>query len=730
MIDGVIPPIIGLSNADYRGFVVTRTRTRLPLLPDTLRARLSGAIVLASLLLFLIVFGATRIATAAFTRSTVAHDARRTLVTARAILGAQAEVLDSYVVGYTEWDEFYAHTLRPDPAFTSSELDPWLRDRSGADGVLWMNAAGTTIFSYGDASDLDALSTLARRSGEPSAGPVLLPSGLAIASVRPVVGDPPSQKPAGWLAVVQRVDLDQLAQTLGVDARFEAVSERVAGEGSLGAVAGYASAASWIRGDAFEARGTLVGLYGRPAGTLVLSEPLRGDPVLASWTFPLAMGLVSLLVGLAFGTALSRTVARPLETTLAVLRDEGLRAVRGEPPAERGLDDSALPSEFRGLTQTVHDLVQLLSVRERELAQATDQALAAEQALRTVLDESAEAKMLVQRGIVEVANPAFATCVGRPLGLILRKPLEELLGAMDIASPEGEPLTPAELIERALENDVVVRCNAPEHGERWMEVRADTTAAPDAFVLSARDVTEQYRLEKLRSEIISLVSHDLRAPLTVLSGYVQMLERDITEEQRSRIVASMRESTERMRSLVEDLLDSARAQQALAPSVVEPVDLVTLATNVAQATRVAFGRDVAVLARTQVEAAGDAKRLRQALDNLVVNAIKHTPPDAEIRIVVDRSGATATLAVEDTGPGVPPEAREAVFDRFAQLGEESGGVGLGLYIVRTIAETHGGRAYVEDAPGGGARFVIELPLASKPRQTHSAQSAPDDSSSA
>ncbi|MDI6711708.1 MAG: ATP-binding protein [Anaerosomatales bacterium] len=690
-------------------------RIRMPLLPDTLRARLSGTVVLASLLLFGVVFGATRIAAAAFTESAVAHDARRTLVTARAILDAQAETLDSYAVAYVEWDEFYEHTLRPDPAFVAEEFDPWLRERSNADVVLWMDASGSTVFSFGRPADLDVLRATTSAVASAAVGVIRLPSGLAIATMRPIVGAPPG-KPVGWLAVARVVDLASLGDALGVSARYEPVSERFSGEGSLGEVPGFRSAASWQRGDAFEARGTLTAVDGSPAGALILAEPLRGDPVLASWSFPLLMGLVSLVAGLGFGTALSKTVATPLEKTLSVLREDGLRAVHGQPPEERTPVDPVLPAEFRDLSETVHELVDLLARREGELAAATEQALAAEQALRTVLDESAEAKMLVQRGVVEVANPAFAACVGQPLGLILHKPLDELLAVMDIASPEGEPLTPAELVERALENEIVVRCNAPGQGERWMEVRADVTAAPDAFVLSARDVTEQYRLEQLRSEIISLVSHDLRAPLTVLSGYIDMLGRDLSDEQRSRINTAMREAVERMRALVEDLLDSGRARQALAPSTIVPVDLAALATQAANALRVAFGREVAVVVKSHAEAAGDPKRLRQALDNLVVNAVKHTPSDAEIRIVVERERSRVRLAVEDTGPGVPPSEREAIFERFTQLeGAASDGAGLGLYIVRTIAETHDGRVYVEDAPGGGARFVIELPAAAKAR---------------
>jgi signal transduction histidine kinase len=444
---------------------------------------------------------------------------------------------------------------------------------------------------------------------------------------------------------------------------------------------------------------------------------------LMRYALPLTLGLLSMLLGLSVGMALGRLIRRPIEGFVEYVRDQGQLAVEGLPFQEHLEIDPELPIEFLELGRVIEELLGQLRERQAELNAASEQIVAAEHAFRTVVNDASEVKLLVHAGVVDVANPAAAACLGKPLALVLGQPVVSLLADMNMTMENGDEIDVDALFELALDRPTLVRCDSPEHGERWMKITISESASPNTFVLTARNVTDEHRLEALRTEIVSLVSHDLRAPLTVISGYLELLSRPLDDDARAKAYEAAQTAAGRMASLLGELLETTRAEQVFAPSVFEKVRLGLLAEDVAEAMRLGSNHEIVIVKRKKAEVLGDPLRLRQAIENLVGNAIKHTPDGTDVTVIIDATETRGVLMVEDCGPGVPDDARESIFERFTQLRRRAGreGLGLGLYIVRVIAESHGGSVRAERAESGGARFVLEIPLA-----PHARRIAPED----
>ncbi|MBN2247127.1 MAG: ATP-binding protein, partial [Coriobacteriia bacterium] len=464
-------------------------------------------------------------------------------------------------------------------------------------------------------------------------------------------------------------------------------------------------------GNLYRVEATLAGLDGQPAATVYLEQP---DPGLGDgrlWlvvTVPLALGLITVALAFLLGMAISRSVTDPLHRFVTYLQEEGYLALHGLRTDDALMVDPGLPEDFAELGEVITDLMSQLRVNQAELLEANDQALAAERAFRTVVEESPELKILVRDGVVEIANPAAAHFFGLHLGDLLRADPAGLFSGVEFFSEAGEPVDLLEAGRVSGGRTQVVRCVAGEQPERWMEVSV-AFIDPDQhdYVISARNVTEERRLEALREEVLSLASHDLRSPLTVVRGYLDILEKPVEDQQREKAVASARRATERLESLLNDLRDATRVERVLAPQVMRPVDLGELARQVAGSLQIGALQRIVVDAASPLCVLGDSDRLEQALTNLVGNAIKHGPPEGEIRIRVSEREGHAVVAVEDDGPGIPLEHRDTLFERGVRGSEDTPGMGLGLYIVRVVSEAHGGRAYVEPT-ADGTRFVIEL----------------------
>ena len=220
--------------------------------------------------------------------------------------------------------------------------------------------------------------------------------------------------------------------------------------------------------------------------------------------------------------------------------------------------------------------------------------------------------------------------------------------------------------------------------------------------------------QRLR-HFVSDASHELRTPLTSIRGYAELMRRtpDMTEEDVVLATRRIEEEGQRMGVLVDDLLLLARLDQGR-PLEMAPVDLGVLVTDAAADARAADpARPITAEAQARVLVIGDDMRLRQVLGNIVRNALVHTPPGTAVELLLRREGGNAVIEVIDHGPGIAPDHAHRIFERFHRSdpgkSRDQGGSGLGLSIAAAVVAAHGGRIRVEQTPGGGATFRIELP---------------------
>jgi two-component system, OmpR family, sensor kinase len=241
---------------------------------------------------------------------------------------------------------------------------------------------------------------------------------------------------------------------------------------------------------------------------------------------------------------------------------------------------------------------------------------------------------------------------------------------------------------------------------------------------SARVASEQ-RLKESQDHLRRFVadaSHELRTPIAAVSAYAELFERGAASNATDlpRVVAGIRTETARMDRLVNDLLTLARLDEGV-PMQLAPVELVSIVSEAVR-TATAVGPDwpVQFWAATPLEVTGDKDRLRQVVDNLLANVRAHTPPGTTATVRLDQVGGDARIEVRDSGPGMPAEQAQRVFERFFRVdlarARTSGGSGLGLSIVAAIVAAHGGSVSASSAPGQGMTVTVLLPMAGSDEQ--------------
>lgn len=241
--------------------------------------------------------------------------------------------------------------------------------------------------------------------------------------------------------------------------------------------------------------------------------------------------------------------------------------------------------------------------------------------------------------------------------------------------------------------------------------------------LLEKEMEKLREVDRLKSDFVSHVSHELRTPLTAIKGAIDNMLDGLTgdmNEKQARYLTRMKENTEHLVRLIEDILDISRIEAGQIGLNVRPTSISRLVLEVCDSLKpiaTARGIELAGDAPGDMTVRGDRDRLMQVLLNLIGNALKFTPSGGTVRASAEESDDEVTIRVKDSGMGIEPELTERVFDRFYRIPSierQPEGTGLGLSIAKSLVELHAGRIAVESELGAGSTFVVTLPKAGPP----------------
>jgi PAS domain S-box-containing protein len=331
-----------------------------------------------------------------------------------------------------------------------------------------------------------------------------------------------------------------------------------------------------------------------------------------------------------------------------------------------------------------------------------------------ILANIADGIVAVDRdGEVVLWNQAAEQITGVPVAAALgRTPVEVL--QRDLASEEGGPggerLLP---VQRGGEEVWLSLTEAVMH---------DPVGAVSGRIFAFRDVSSERIVEQMKSDFVSTVSHELRAPLTSIYGFAEtLLRRDVLfgEQERETFLGYIASEAQRLTSIVDTLLSVARLEAGDLQVELVPTDVRTViaeaVTSMRQSAELNGHRFVLELPDEPLSASADREKLSQILTNLLDNAVKFSPGGGTVTVeVARRRSGHVEVRVVDEGHGIPEAERERIFSKFHRADSSTrtpGGAGLGLFIARGLVTAMGGRIWVDSAEGGGSSFAFELPLA-------------------
>jgi signal transduction histidine kinase len=329
-------------------------------------------------------------------------------------------------------------------------------------------------------------------------------------------------------------------------------------------------------------------------------------------------------------------------------------------------------------------------------------------------------------------NAALADLHGVPVEAHLGRTVREILPPAAAAEIEpllrqvltsGEPLVGKEISSRlargtARHSHLLVSYYPVAGPEGWPiglgVVATDIAERKQTETRQQALIAEAQRATRLREQVLAIVSHDLKNPLSVLNMSALILERSCPDVPVVRKqLATARRAVDRMDHLISDLLDMSSIEEGRLAVEVVPCAVDGLVDEAIELNAALAQRSGVRLERTTpplgIEVRADRTRIQQALANLIGNALKFSPPDAAVRVGALARGAEVVLSVEDAGPGIPPEDRPLIFQAYWSGGTQGKkSTGLGLFITKGIVEAHGGRIWVESQVGSGSTFRFTL----------------------
>jgi PAS domain S-box-containing protein len=407
-------------------------------------------------------------------------------------------------------------------------------------------------------------------------------------------------------------------------------------------------------------------------------------------------------------------------------------------------DDPALTAGYRGYLgvplvgteEGIQGVLAVYSQRPRAWREEEVEALSALAGNASAVLTNAELYQSValerERSFAILANIADGiVAVDRDGNVVLWNTAAEQITGVPAGAALGR--TPYEVIQRDLASEdesnlgervVPIRRGADEVYLSLTEaVMRDPTGGVAGRIFAFRDVSAERLVEQMKSDFVSTVSHELRAPLTSIYGFAEtLLRRDVlfSEDERQTFLGYVASETQRLTGIVDTLLSVARLDAGDLQVEVSPIDVRSIVSEVVtsiEASAVGNGhRFVVDVPDEPLAAAADHEKLRQVLANLVDNAVKFSPEGGTVTVGARRNGGAVEVRVVDEGIGIPAGEREHIFRKFHRVdsgGRTRGGTGLGLFIARGLVAAMGGRIWVDSDEGRGSSFVFELPLAAE-----------------
>ena len=418
------------------------------------------------------------------------------------------------------------------------------------------------------------------------------------------------------------------------------------------------------------------------------------------------VGVAVLIIGFITAHGIARRFGAPIEALAKAADNIGKGNFEVVLPLSSATEMNLLTRRFGIMAE---------ALRQHQ-ATNVDELLAGQQRLQAVLDSIDDGLLMIdQEGRLEHLNPVAQRQLGwdegrlgQPLGEALQRPEldQQLLTVLRGGSLERLP--------EDLSVDI-------EGETRLLTYSLTPVSQPKGPILGAvmvlHDVTEQRAFERVRSEFVLRASHELRTPVTGMHmAFGLFLERAHFDPQsrEADLLNTVNEEMQRLMQLINDLLNFSRYQNGMQKLTLAPCDLQEMLEQAqARFADRANAKDVEFVIDLQSPLPrlnADQAQLERVLDNLIDNALRHTPIGGQIRLQARRHGERMIISVEDNGEGIAYSQQGRIFEPFVQVGRKKGGAGLGLALCKEIVQLHGGRIGVYSRPGQGTQFYMALPL--------------------
>jgi signal transduction histidine kinase/putative methionine-R-sulfoxide reductase with GAF domain len=354
------------------------------------------------------------------------------------------------------------------------------------------------------------------------------------------------------------------------------------------------------------------------------------------------------------------------------------------------------------------------------------QAIAGERSrLHALIESSRDGIVLIsmdQRVLVVNAHALDLLHIAGEPGAWVNRPLEDALDAMEREAPQFVEAILAETrrVQKGDEPSAEGESEVAPRAIHWLNLPVVTGSTPLGRLLVLRDVTEERLLERMRDDLVHAMVHDLRNPLAVISGSLSFLTETLSDKltpEQSELWKIAETNTEEMLKLVRAILEIHRLESRQIPLEHTMISVADLAARVLESqSPLAIEKGLRLesdLPTTLPPAWADVNLIERVLQNLIGNAIKFTPSGGVVRVSARTDGAdrsALTVYVSDTGPGIQPEIRERLFQRFVTGRQEGRGSGLGLAFCKMVLEAHGKRIWLESTSEEGTTFAFTLPL--------------------